>query len=75
MAWSSLVEGDEGYIGPSGKLFCLCQTPQNYVSHAWQHSIGQWLWLIRQSCHFRNKRSAVRIQTLANFIEHLFTVN
>ena len=22
--WSSLVEGDEGWIGPSKKLFCLC---------------------------------------------------
>ena len=22
-AWSSLAEGDEGYIGPSDKLLCL----------------------------------------------------
>ena len=28
--WSSLVEGDEGCIGPSGKLLCLCQRPKNY---------------------------------------------
>ena len=22
-AWSSLVEGDDGFIGPSGKLLCV----------------------------------------------------
>ena len=27
--WSSLVEGDEGGIGPSGKLLCLWQTHKN----------------------------------------------
>ena len=31
--------GDEGCIGPSGKLPCLCQTPKNYAEHAWHHSI------------------------------------
>ena len=37
--WSSLVEGDEGCIDPSGKLSCLWQTPQNYATHEWLHSI------------------------------------
>ena len=27
--WSSLVEGDEGCIGPSGKLLCFWQTEKN----------------------------------------------
>ena len=34
LKWTSLVVGDEGYIGPSGKLLCLCQTPKNYGAHA-----------------------------------------
>ena len=34
--WSSLEEGDEGHIGPSGK-FCFTQTLENYSAHAWQH--------------------------------------
>ena len=36
--WSSLVEGDEGCIGPSSKLLCLWQT-RKYAAHACQHSI------------------------------------
>ena len=38
-AWSSLVIGDEGCIGPSRKLLCLCQTPTNYAAYTWQNSI------------------------------------
>ena len=38
-SWSSLVVGDEGCIGPSRKLLCTCQTPNNYAAHAWHHSI------------------------------------
>ena len=30
--WSSLVEGDEGWIGPSGKLLCLRQN-QKIMQH------------------------------------------
>ena len=26
-------------IGPSGYLLCLWQTPKNYATHAWHHSI------------------------------------
>ena len=40
---SSLVEGDEGCIGPSGKLMCLWQPPKYYAAHAWHHSILVWL--------------------------------
>ena len=29
---------DEGCIGPSGKLLCLCQAPKMYSTHAWHHS-------------------------------------
>ena len=36
---------------------------------------AQWLWLSWYSGRFRYQRSAVRIQSLAKFIEHLFTVN
>ena len=36
--WGSLVVGDEDYIGPSGKLLCLRQTPKNYAAHAWHDS-------------------------------------
>ena len=35
----------------------------------------QWLWLSWQSGRFWYQRSGVRIQTLAIFIEHLFTAN
>ena len=39
-AWSSLVVGDEGCIGPSGKLLCLLyQTPKNYA-HTMQYLHG-----------------------------------
>ena len=34
-SWSSLVVEDEGWIGLSKKLLCLCQTPKNYATHAW----------------------------------------
>ena len=27
--WSSLVEGEEGCIGPRGKLLCLLQPPKS----------------------------------------------
>ena len=37
--WSSLVVGDEGCIDPSGKLLCLCQTPQNNAANARNHSM------------------------------------
>ena len=47
--WSSLVVGDEGPIGPSGKLLCLCQSPKNYGAHAWHYSIHVLL-LGRSSC-------------------------
>ena len=30
--WSSLVEGDEGFFGPSGKLLCLWQIKKVYVA-------------------------------------------
>ena len=36
---SYFVIGDEGCIGPSGKLLCLCQTPKNYSAHALHYSI------------------------------------
>jgi len=37
-------------------------------------TVGQWLWLSWQSGSFRYQRSALRIQTSANFyIGHLFT--
>ena len=29
VAWSSLIEGDEGYIGPSGKLLCFGKPPKS----------------------------------------------
>ena len=35
----------------------------------------QWFWLSWQSGCFQYQRSAVRIQSLVKFIEHLFTVN
>ena len=38
-------------------------------------SYGQWLWLSWQSGRFQYQRSAIRIQSLAKFIEHLFAVN
>ena len=41
--WCSLVVGDEGCIGPSRRLLCLSQTPQNYVAHTWHNSIHVWL--------------------------------
>ena len=47
--WSSLVVGDEGCIGPSGKLLCSCETRKHYAAHAWHHSIHAWL-LSRSSC-------------------------
>ena len=48
--WSYLVEGDERYIGPSGKLLCLWQPPKIMQHiHAWQHSILAWL-LGRSGC-------------------------
>ena len=47
--WSSLVEGDEGCIGPSGKLLCFWQMEKNYPGHAWQCCIHVWL-LCRSSC-------------------------
>ena len=46
---SSLVAGDEGCIGPSGKLNGLCQTPKNYAAHAWHYSTHVWL-LGQSSC-------------------------
>ena len=47
MSWRSSVEGDEGCIGPRCKLLCLEQTPKNYASYAWQHSILVWtFWTI-----------------------------
>ena len=42
ISWRSSVEGDEGCIGPRCKLLCLEQTPKNYASYAWQHSILVW---------------------------------
>ena len=38
-SWSSLEEGDDGCIGPSGKLLCLWQIEENYEAHVWHHSI------------------------------------
>ena len=35
---------------------------------------GQWLWRSWQSSRFQYQRTQVRIQSLATFIEHLFTV-
>ena len=35
--WSSLLVGDEGFIGPSRKLFCLCETPKIML-----HTQGVW---------------------------------
>ena len=34
MPWSSLVVGDEGYIGPSVKMLGLYRTAKNYAAHA-----------------------------------------
>ena len=50
-AWYSLVEGDEGCVGPSGKLLCVYQTEKNYAVHAWHCSILVWL-LGQSSCSF-----------------------
>ena len=36
-SWSSLVKGDKGCLGPSGRLLYLWNTPN--TAHAWQHSI------------------------------------
>ena len=38
LAWSSLVEVDEGCISLSGKLLWLWQIYKNYAAHAWHHS-------------------------------------
>ena len=38
-AWSSIVVGDESWIGPRRKLLCLCLIQKNYASHAWDNSI------------------------------------
>ena len=35
MALSSLVDGDEGCTGPSGKLFALWKSRNNFATHAW----------------------------------------
>ena len=43
MSLSSLVEGDEGCIGPSGKLLCSWKRPKNYATHSWRHSTLVWL--------------------------------
>ena len=32
LSWSYFVEGDEGWIGPSGKLLCLVRT-KNVIHH------------------------------------------
>ena len=37
--------------------------------------VGKWLWRSWQSGRFQYQRTRVRIQSLATFIEHLFTVN
>ena len=29
---SSLVDGDDGFIGPGDKLLCLLQTQKNYIA-------------------------------------------
>ena len=42
-SWSSLVKWDEGCIGPSGKLLCLCKPKIQYAAHAGQLSIHVWL--------------------------------
>ena len=42
-AWSSLVEGDEGWIRPSKKLLCLCSTQKNNATHSWHNSKVVWL--------------------------------
>ena len=42
-SWSSLEVGDDGCIGPSRKLLCLCQAPKIYAAHAWHNSIHVWL--------------------------------
>ena len=34
MTWSSLVLGDEGWIGPIRKLLCLCYTRKFYATLA-----------------------------------------
>ena len=41
-AWSTLVVGDEGCIGPSRKLLCLCypHPPKKYATHAKDNSIA-----------------------------------
>ena len=36
-AWSYLVEGDEVFFSPSGKLLFMTNT-NNYAAYAWQHS-------------------------------------
>ena len=48
-AWSSLAEGHEGCIGPSGKLLCFWPTEKDYAAYAWQYSKHFWL-LGQSSC-------------------------
>ena len=63
--WSSLVVGDEGWIGPSKKLLCLCTTPKNYASHAWHNSIV--VWLLGRSFYLRTPWPCTK-----NVISHCF---
>ena len=55
--WSSLVEGDDGCISPSGKLLCFMTNPQNYAAYAWHHSIHVWL-LGRSGCSSEMNKSS-----------------
>ena len=60
ISWSSLVEGGEGWIGPSKKLLCLRLTRKNYAIHAWHNSKVVWL-LGRSVAHLLLLKSSMLI--------------
>ena len=58
VSWTSLVEVDEGCIGPGGKLLCLWPTPKKYAAHSWHLSIHVWL-LGRSGCSSPSIKSSM----------------